>query len=191
MFSSAVERAIRVSLAAHAGQVRRGESAVPYVVHPLHVAIMLARLGMDEVSIQAALLHDVVEDCEEWTLARLEAEFGAEVAEIVAQLTEDKQRPWEERKRRAIEHVEHLSARALAVKAADKLHNLESLAAELAGRADTGEVWKRFRGGREGTLRVAREIVAVLVPRLDDPLASALRRALAVVEELAGERDPR
>lgn len=185
MFSPSIERAIRVTLAAHSGQFRKGDLAVPYVVHPLHVAFMLARLGMDDVVIQAALLHDVVEDCADWTLGRLAEEFGNEVAEVVSQLTEEKHRPWAERKRLAIEHVEHLCPRALAVKAADKLHNLESLAAELTSSDDHAAVWSRFRGGREGTLRVARELVAVLLPRLDEPFAGALRSALAELERLA------
>lgn len=90
MFSHGIELAIEVTLEAHAGQRRRGGREGPYAVHPIHVALMLARMGLSEVSIQAALLHDVVEDCEGWTLALLEERFGAEVAQVVAQLTEDK-----------------------------------------------------------------------------------------------------
>ena len=77
------------ALAAHEGQTRKG-SSTPYIVHPLHVATMLARAGADEETIQAGVLHDVVEDCEGWTLERLEDEFGPRVREIVAHLTEDK-----------------------------------------------------------------------------------------------------
>lgn len=185
MFSDGIERAILVSLEAHAGQTRRGQGGLPYVVHPLHVAFMLARAGCDDVAIQAALLHDVVEDCEGWTQVRITDEFGGEVASVVAELTEDKSKSWEERKLLALRHVEHLSDRALAVKAADKLHNLESLVRDLANASERTAVWSRFRGGREGTLRVARELVAALVPRLGDGFADSLRATLAELERLA------
>jgi len=188
MFSSTVERALNASIEAHAGQFRKG-GAVPYVVHPLHVALMLARHGCDDDVVAAGLLHDVVEDCPEWPLARVESEFGSHVAGIVAQLTEDKSLPsWDDRKRRAIEHIAHLSPEAAAVKACDKLHNLHTLRAQLREAADPAEVWARFNGGREGTLRVAREVVEALCRRVDPRLARALRAAHEAVGEAAGER---
>ena len=79
MFSSLVENALRIAVEAHDGQVRRGEDAGPYVVHPLHVAIMLARWGMDDDVIVAGILHDVVEDCDDWTVERVDREFGPQV----------------------------------------------------------------------------------------------------------------
>lgn len=184
MYSAAIERALRAAVAAHAGQTRKGEPDVPYIVHPMHVALMLSRLGMDEEVIQSALLHDVVEDCPGWTLARVEREFGPRVAAIVGELTEDKSKSWDERKRRAIEHVPHLSPQAASIKAADKLHNLQSLAAALRTAADPEVVWKRFNGGRERTLAMSRELVAALTLRIDARLARALRAALQSVLDL-------
>ena len=60
-----------------------GES---YINHPLAVARIVADLGLDEISLAAALLHDAVEDTE-ITLADVEAGFGAEVAQIVDGVT--------------------------------------------------------------------------------------------------------
>lgn len=183
MFSSGVERAIAVAIEAHAGQLRRGRGSVPYVVHPLHIAIMLARWGMDEDLVTAGLLHDVVEDSDAWTLERIEAEFGAHLATIVGELTEDKSKSWEERKQSGIDKVARLSSQAATVKAVDKLHNLSSLLAELQGAEDPADVWGRFRGGRDGTLRVAREMVAALAARVDPRLARELERVLAAVTD--------
>ena len=72
LFSAGVEAALRASLLAHEGQTRKGD-ATPYITHPFHVALLLARSGADDVTIQAGLLHDVVEDCEGWTPERVAA----------------------------------------------------------------------------------------------------------------------
>ena len=183
-YSDGVERALRVAIEAHDGQFRRGDDRCPYAVHPAHVALLLARLGMDDDVVQAALLHDVVEDCEGWDRERVEAEFGARVAAIVAEVTEDKSRTWAERKQAGTDAVAGMSAEAVSVKAADKLHNLQSLCVSLEGAADRAVVWDRFKGKREGTLRVAEELVGELLkradPRLTDELTSALARLRAL-----------
>jgi (p)ppGpp synthase/HD superfamily hydrolase len=183
MFSPRVEQALRAALEAHEGQVRKGLEEAPYVTHPIQIALLLARLGFDDTLIQAGLLHDVVEDCADWSLARIEREFGADVRAIVAELTEDKSKSWEERKRWAVEHTAHMSAGALTVKAADKLHNLQSLARELESAADRSAVWAKFKGGRERTLAMSGALVEALVPRVDPRLARALRDALREVVE--------
>ena len=184
MFSSAVEQALCAALEAHAGQVRRG-SDVPYAVHPLHAALIVARWGFDDETIQAALLHDVVEDNPAWTAERVRREFGEDVASIVLELTEDKSRSWEERKEHAIAAIPALSPRACAVKAADKLHNLSTLARALHGAPDAGQVWARFKGGRERTLQKDRRLVAALSERLGGAPAGELLKALQAVEEAA------
>jgi (p)ppGpp synthase/HD superfamily hydrolase len=185
MFSAGVERAIHVSLAAHAGQTRKGAVDTPYVVHPIHVALLLARHGLDDETVQAGLLHDVVEDCEGWSVARVAKEFGPKVAAIVGDLTEDKSKSWEERKRWAVEHVAHMSPEAAAVKAADKLHNLASLLAELRSASDHAQVWAKFKGGRERTLQMSGELVDALSGRVPRALAAELEATLAALRENA------
>ncbi|MEW6071007.1 MAG: HD domain-containing protein [Planctomycetota bacterium] len=184
-FSSGVEKALRAALEAHAGQRRKSPGAVPYVSHPVHVALMLARLGRDEAVIQAGLLHDVVEDCPGWSHARLEAEFGPRVAGLVAELSEDKSRSWAERKETAIARVPALSPDAATIQACDKLHNLEALLTELRTTPDEAALWARFRGGRAGTLAMARGLVAALAPRVPGELAAALCGALRALEAVA------
>jgi (p)ppGpp synthase/HD superfamily hydrolase len=183
VFSPDVERALRVASVAHAEQFRK-DGRTPYFLHPVHVALILARWGADAVTLQAGILHDVVEDCAEWTAERLREEFGASVADVVADVTEDKSiASWAERKRLALAHVATMSERALMVKAADKLHNMRSLAADL--REHPEDVWAEFNGGREGTLRVARELVAALAMRLSEERAAPLLEALGELESVA------
>jgi (p)ppGpp synthase/HD superfamily hydrolase len=183
VFDAGIEQALRVSESAHRGQVRKGVDA-PYVLHPIHVAMLLARLGVDPHLIQAALLHDVVEDCAHagWNIDRVAREFGSTVAGIVADLSEDKSKTWEQRKLAGIEHVAHMSADARTVKAADKLHNLRTLAADLEAASDVSQVWAHFKGGRERTLELSRALVEALAPRVDPRLGGALRAAMEAVE---------
>src|SRR5260370_30904595 len=75
-----IERAFEVARDAHADQVRR--SGEPYLEHPLGVALVIAQLGLDDVTVAGALLHDAVEDTVV-TVADIEAGFGAELAAIV------------------------------------------------------------------------------------------------------------
>ena len=175
MYSPSTERAIQVALEAHAGQTRKGEGDEPYVVHPVHIALMLSREGADDATLQAALLHDVVEDSPNWMLEDLEREFGPRVASIVAELTEDKSKAWEERKRAGIEAVARCSSEAATIKAADKLHNLESMARNLASADDPATFWRPFHGGRDRTLAMSEEMVAALERRVAPALARALR----------------
>ena len=183
MYSVLVDRALAVALEAHAGQVRKDALGTPYVTHPLHVALLLARAGLDEDVVVAGLLHDVVEDCEDWSIERIESEFGPHVGAIVGQLTEDKSKSWEHRKRAGIEHIAHMSPEAASVKACDKLHNLRSLREQLEAADEHDAVWSRFNGGRERTLLIAREFVDALTKRIDAKLARALEAALHLLEE--------
>lgn len=185
MFSWGVDRALHVAVEAHQGQFRKGPELMPYAVHPVHVGMILIRWGADEEVIQAGLLHDVVEDCEGWTVERLRDQFGERVASIVAELSEDKSLSWKERKRIGIEHVPELSNEAALVKAADQLHNLRSLVAALGTAEDPDALWARFSGGREGTLRVAVGMVEALAERVQPSQEAALREALEALRRPA------
>jgi guanosine-3',5'-bis(diphosphate) 3'-pyrophosphohydrolase len=113
----------------HRDQRRKDVAASPYVNHPIALANLLwdeAHVH-DPVVIAAALLHDTIEDTET-TRAGLEAAFGAAIAAVVVELTDDKTLAKAERKRLQIEHAESLSHRAKLVKLADKICNLREVA---------------------------------------------------------------
>lgn len=160
-FSERVEEALRAALTAHAGQTRKGQDT-PYISHPVHVALLLARAGADDVTLQAALLHDVVEDCEGWTIARVNTTFGRDVAETVADLTEEPNGTWEVRKEAALAQVAHMGPRSLAVKTADKLHNMRTLLKSLEAAKDPADVWRFFSRGPVPTLTYAARLATTL-----------------------------
>ena len=81
---SSTIQALELSLKAHEGQVRK--SGEPYIVHPILVAVITAKISNDETMVQAALLHDVVEDTS-YTIEELEEQFGNDVAHLVEGLT--------------------------------------------------------------------------------------------------------
>ncbi|XP_029353642.1 guanosine-3',5'-bis(diphosphate) 3'-pyrophosphohydrolase MESH1 [Echeneis naucrates] len=130
MNSDAVVLIETVNFAAekHRNQRRKDADATPYINHPIGVARILSHEGgvTDIEVLQAALLHDTVEDTD--TLpAELEAKFGPTVARIVQEVTDDKTLPKQERKRLQVEHAPHCSHQAKLVKLADKLYNLRDL----------------------------------------------------------------
>lgn len=184
-YSNAVERALHVCIESHWGQFRKGGEGVPYAVHPIHMALILTRHDVNDEVVQAALLHDVVEDCEDWTVERVREEFGTEIARIVDHLTEDKSLSWPARKQWQIDHVPHMCDESVVVKAADKLHNLQSLAEQLLAAKTADEVWSQFKGGRDRTLEMDRRLIAALRTRIPDALGTQLDEALARVEQLA------
>lgn len=189
MFSPDVERALRMAQEAHAGQTRKGDGSVPYIVHPIHAALILARVGADETAILAGILHDVVEDCEGWTLERVASEFGEDVSKVVAEVTEDKSQDWPTRKQTAIDHVPQMSNQGALVKAADKLHNLSTLLLDLRAATDHRQVWQHFNGSPEATLAMSRGLVEALARRLDGGLGKALVDALEALELECGGLD--
>ncbi len=109
----------------HKDQRRKDKEASPYINHPIGLVEVLVNVGSvtDINTICAALLHDTVEDTET-TPEELTATFGAEISDIVMEVTDDKSLSREKRKQAQIDHAMHLSKQARAVKLADKICNL-------------------------------------------------------------------
>jgi (p)ppGpp synthase/HD superfamily hydrolase len=112
----------------HIAQRRKGERAEPYVNHLTEVAALLAEAtdGSDVVLVMGGLLHDTLEDTDA-TYEDLVQRFGPEVAVLVAEVTDDKSLPKEERKRLQIDKTPGKSRRAKLLKLADKTSNLRGL----------------------------------------------------------------
>lgn len=112
----------------HKDQRRKDEEKTPYINHPIGVAnILTEEAGIADVAvIQAALLHDTVEDTDT-TFEEIQALFGEEVTGIVKEVTDEKNLPKLVRKQKQIEHAPHASYKAKLVKLADKLYNLRDL----------------------------------------------------------------
>ncbi|XP_061520254.1 guanosine-3',5'-bis(diphosphate) 3'-pyrophosphohydrolase MESH1 isoform X3 [Phycodurus eques] len=130
MDSNAVFLLETVNFAAekHRNQRRKDAEKTPYINHPIGVARILSHEAgiTDIVVLQAALLHDTLEDTDTKP-EELETKFGQIVAGIVQEVTDVKSLPKAERKRLQVEHAPHCSHQAKLVKLADKLYNLRDL----------------------------------------------------------------
>jgi len=112
----------------HSRQRRKGAAAEPYINHLLEVAQLAssALSGPDTNLVIAALLHDAIEDAGV-TKEELVQTFGSDVAELVAEVTDDKSLPKQERKRLQIVNAPKKSVRAQVIKLADKISNVRAL----------------------------------------------------------------
>ena len=125
---------------AHHGQTR--DSGLPYIVHPLAVARTLIELRMDDDSIVAALLHDVLEDCDDLTADDIQTTFGGDVLHLVEGVTKldfktsgelsDRERAKAETTKTAETLRKMLLAmakdfRVMVIKLADRLHNMQTI----------------------------------------------------------------
>ncbi len=124
-----LKKAFEYAKKAHQGQYR--QTGEPYITHPLEVANIIADYGLDEPSIIAALLHDVVEDTE-ITLKDIKEEFGDEVELLVDGLTKINifTKSKEERNIETLRKILLTSAkdiRVLVIKLCDRLHNLRTI----------------------------------------------------------------
>jgi len=150
-------RALAFAAHKHRDQRRKDAEASPYINHPIALAEVLAGEGgvTDVEVLAAALLHDTIEDTDT-SLAELQEEFGARIAAMVAEVTDDKNLPKAERKRLQIEHAAALSPGAKLVKLADKICNLRDVADrppskwELERRQEYFEWAKRVIDGLRG-----------------------------------------
>ena len=130
--TSLIERAYGVALDAHAGQTRK--SGEPYIHHPMSVATIVARQGLDDVTVAAALLHDAVEDTE-IGLEDLERDFGSDVALIVDGITKLDRLHFDSKEEQQAASMRKMlvalakDLRVLIIKLADRLHNMRTLAA--------------------------------------------------------------
>jgi (p)ppGpp synthase/HD superfamily hydrolase len=104
-------------------------AAEPYVNHLTEVADLVAAAteGADVEAVVAAVLHDTVEDTDT-TFQEIAARFGDRVADLVAEVTDDKSLPKAARKQAQIEHAAHASPGAKVIKLADKTSNLRAMA---------------------------------------------------------------
>jgi len=125
-----VTRAFVFAAAAHEGQQRRSGS--PFIEHPVGVARICAQLRLDEQTIAAALLHDVVEDTET-DIDDVRAEFGDEVAKLVEGVTKLTRIQFQSREQAEAENYRKMvvamseDVRVILIKLADRLHNMRTI----------------------------------------------------------------
>src|SRR4051794_4990440 len=125
-----LSRAFRFAANAHEGQQRR--SGEDFIHHPYGVALILASLRLDEETIAAGLLHDVVEDTDT-TLDEVKDEFGDEIAKLVDGVTKLTRVQFQSREQAEAENYRKMvvamaeDVRVILIKLADRLHNMRAI----------------------------------------------------------------
>lgn len=125
-----IDRAYNIAREAHKAQLRY--SGQPYIIHPIAVAEILIDLGMDAESVEAALLHDTVEDTD-ITLENVKKDFGADVASLVDGVTKLGKVPLSNREEQQAENIRKMllamsqDIRVIIIKLADRIHNMRTL----------------------------------------------------------------
>jgi len=125
-----IERAYVFSARVHAGQVRL--SGEPYLSHPLEVAGILTNMNLDDVSIAAGLLHDVIEDTHA-DEKQIEEMFGPAVCQIVSGVTKLSTLPFDSTQARQAENIRKMllamadDIRVILIKLADRVHNMRTI----------------------------------------------------------------
>ena len=139
--ASIVEVALNYASNAHQGQLR--ESGEPFIEHPIATALRLADMRLDTTTIQAALLHDVIEDCG-ISFQQLESDFGNDVAKLVDGVTKLKRLDMISENSAMLKQIAKPEAtraaslrkmlvamaddvRVVLIKLSDRLHNMQTL----------------------------------------------------------------
>jgi (p)ppGpp synthase/HD superfamily hydrolase len=186
--STRFEEALVLATCLHADQTRKG-TAIPYISHLLAVTAIVLEHGGNEDEAIAALLHDAIEDQGgATTREEIRRQFGDRVVEIVDGCTDTDvmpKPPWRARKEAYLAHISEATAAVRLVSAADKLHNARAILEDyrIVGEA----LWKRFNGGKEGTLWYYRSAIDALRKSGTTPLIEELDRVVSEMEYLSAD----
>ncbi|NLL81829.1 MAG: bifunctional (p)ppGpp synthetase/guanosine-3',5'-bis(diphosphate) 3'-pyrophosphohydrolase [Tissierellia bacterium] len=125
-----IKKACEFADKAHDGQLRN--SGEKYIIHPLHVALILSELNMDTPTIVAGLLHDVIEDTD-YSYDDVASIFGKEIADLVDGVTKLKKLQYKTKQENQAENLRKMvlamanDIRVIIIKLADRLHNMRTL----------------------------------------------------------------
>ena len=171
-----IEKAIRTAAFYHRNQNRKypgNFESMPYITHLFSVALILSNYTDDENTIAAGILHDSIEDTD-YTVEKLENEFGEKIKDIVLGVTEQKfdannlKISWKVRKEAYLKNLENAGHESLLICAADKIHNLTSLINDHETRSK--DIWANFNASKEEKMRVYGEILQLLRNKLKNPI---------------------
>jgi len=182
LYSELLHRAVEFAATKHEGQWRKHpHKNIPYISHPVCVGLTLQRAGYADEVVAAGILHDVVEDCGVSPEAVADL-FGERISYLVRQVSEpDRTVDWSERKRLYREVLEKADTDAVAVAAADHLHNIQSL---IQGMAADIRMRRSFTVKLEDRLGHEKACLEIVERRLPGQLADELGQAVAELTSL-------
>ena len=207
LFSPLLEAAVRLATRGHYHQFRKNAAdensgspsgdflpdGVPYIAHLMGTMCILARVGVRDEVLAAAILHDYLEDVPDPDgRESIRAALGEEVLSLVLEVTEHKRRgfnevdTWDIRKQEQLDHIERMPREAVLIKAADVLHNLLSLLSDLEAAEDPDTVWKPFNAGPARQLWYFTGVTDAIKRRLGGhPLVDELQVAVTRIQSFA------
>lgn len=148
--NSLITKALEIAVKAHQDDTRKGKQDVPYIVHPMEVAMTLQKEGKTDELIAAGLLHDTLEDTE-YEEEDLRELFNDQITELVLGASEEledrENTPWEERKQHTIDYLKTADMDVKYIACADKLSNIRSMIRDYKRIGD--KLWGRFNRGYE------------------------------------------
>lgn len=167
MISDKVNLALKVASKAHHNQTRKGTD-IPYIAHPVAVAMIISEYTTDESTVVAGILHDILEDVEPTVYSETDMrnDFGDEIVKIVKDVSEDKtagepEKPWIERKKGYLAHLDSIeNEKPLIVSAADKIHNLTDILEEYEKVGDS--IWQKFNASKDDELWFYNEFLKII-----------------------------
>jgi (p)ppGpp synthase/HD superfamily hydrolase len=193
MISNKVNLALKVASKAHRDQVRKGTD-IPYISHPVAVAMIIGEYTTDEDVIVAGILHDVLEDVRPsiYSEADMRGDFGDNITDIVKDVSEDKiagepEKPWIERKKGYLAHLDNLAnVEPIIVSTADKIHNLTDILEEYKKAGDG--IWQKFNASKDDELWFYSEFLKIIekkqIPeQMKVALASLVDRLKSIVQQ--------
>lgn len=180
LYTPLIHKAFHYSIKVHEidqKQKRKGKD-VPYVTHPIHVGFILSKAGASDELIAAGFLHDVLEDSideAKVTVEELEAEFGKEVAALVASVSEkNRDLSWHERKEAALEEIRQFSHESLMLKSGDVISNTTELMSDYEHEGNN--TFKRFNAPKAELIEHAQLVITTILSAWpENPLAADLR----------------
>lgn len=190
MLNDKYAEALQFAWETHKDQVRKG-SNTPYISHLLSVSALVIENGGSQDQAIAALLHDAVEDQGGLKIAQtIRERFGSRVADIVLACSDtvtSPKPPWRARKEAFIQKLPDVGHDAWLVSVCDKLHNARSISADLDRLGP--DLWRKFKGGRSGTVWYYRSFADFFLRNLPGTLAGQLDEAARILELKAKNED--
>jgi (p)ppGpp synthase/HD superfamily hydrolase len=187
--------ALQTAWQAHSHQKRKG-SEIPYVIHPIEVAIILIENGADEDLITAGLLHDTLEDTN-ITIEYIKENFGMKVLNLVVSASEpyklesntklsldEEIDSWKARKTHTINFILDAPLETKLLTCADKLSNIRSMVKDY--KSIGNELWKKFNAGASDQKWYYEELIKSLYELSEYKM---YREFTSLVRELFGSEE--